>query len=484
MSEEVKKINLFGAFAQTAQTLAEAEAKAKSEKGFEKIDRFRTPEEGEYMVRVLPLAPVIDAEGNVSMPMDRQGFEFQLYTTFLDIDQPADKKGKVKQMHIPVVRTTQKGVDKSIDLLDEYVRIAKDMYADDEEVINLITDSQSRHRIRFSSQRVMYVMDMTGDSPKGPMLWQISNSSYKSIDTERLSVWTKEKEKAAKKGNPEPGCPLCSLEQAWPLTIIRTGTGLKTEYSFKIDRGEDQEPITEDQLEKLMELPRIPDEIYHYTRYQMEATIEFLKQYDEKHDLEVCKDDEFLAAIEQLKGEMSADDNSHFSFSGNGSSEKENKGREITLDSLNDAYDYIVDNNLDKDSDEYEELREDIRQFIEDNELDVSVKHSKKTQDLLDEIEEAMEAKSKTPVKPVEKKEEKPAKEEAKPAKKEAEDEEEEEPKPRTRKRPARQEDVEDEDDKEPESAPKAEKAEDNDEETNERPADDTPRRRRRRSED
>ena len=481
MSEEIKKVNLFGAFQQTAQTLAEAEAKAKSEKGFEKIDRFRTPEEGEYAVRVLPLAPVIDAEGNVSMPMDRQGFEFQLYTTFLDIDQPADKKGKVKQMHIPVIRTTQKGVDKSIDLLDEYVRIAKDMYADDEEVINLITDSQSRHRIRFSSQRVMYVMDMTGDSPKGPMLWQISNSSYKSIDTERLSVWTKEKEKAAKKGNPEPGCPLCSLEQAWPLTIIRTGTGLKTEYSFKIDRGEDQEPITEDQLEKLMELPRIPDEIYHYTRYQMEATIEYLKQYDEKHDLEVCKDDEFLAAIEQLKGELSSDDNSHFSFSGNSSSDKESKGREITLDSLNDAYDYIVDNNLDKDSDEYEELREDIRQFIEDNELDVVVKHSKKMQDLLDEVEEAMEAKSKTPVKSAEKKEEKPAEKKAEPVKEEAEgDDEEEEEKPRTRKRPARQ--VEEEEEK-PEPKPEESK-EAEEEEEEEKPAEEAPRRRRRRSED
>lgn len=481
MSEEIKKINLFGAFQQTAQTLAEAEAKAKSEKGFEKIDRFRTPEEGEYTVRVLPLAPVIDAEGNVSMPMDRQGFEFQLYTTFLDIDQPADKKGKVKQMHIPVIRTTQKGVDKSIDLLDEYVRIAKDMYADDDEVINLITDSQSRHRIRFSNQRVMYVMDLTDGTAKGPMLWQISTGNYKDIDTERRSVWVKEKEKAAKKGLPEPGCPLCSLEQAWPLTITRTGTKFSdTKYTFKLDRGEDQEPITEDQLEKLMELPRIPDEIYHYTRYQMEATIEFLKQYDEKHDLEVCKDEEFLAAIEQLKGELSSDDNSHFSFSGNSSSDKESKGREITLDSLNDAYDYIVDNNLDKDSDEYEELREDIRQFIEDNELDVVVKHSKKMQDLLDEVEEAMEAKSKTPVKSAEKKEEKPAEKKAEPVKEEAEgDDEEEEEKPRTRKRPARQ--VEEEEKPEPKSEESKEAEE---EEEEEKPAEEAPRRRRRRSED
>ena len=97
MSEEVQKMGLFSLFQQTAQTLDQAEAKAKSEKGFEKIDRFRTPEEGEYVVRVLPLAPTgVDSEGKPIMPMDRNGFEFQLYSTFLDIDQPADKKGKVK----------------------------------------------------------------------------------------------------------------------------------------------------------------------------------------------------------------------------------------------------------------------------------------------------------------------------------------------------------------------------------------------------
>lgn len=475
MSEEVQKMGLFSLFQQTAQTLDQAEAKAKSEKGFEKIDRFRTPEEGEYVVRVLPLAPTgVDSEGKPIMPMDRNGFEFQLYSTFLDIDQPADKKGKVKTLHIPVIKTTQKGVDKSVDLLEKYLEIAKDMYADDDEVIELLTGQNSRHRIRFSNQRVMYVLDLTDGTPKGPMFWQVSTSSYKDIDNERRSVWTKESEKAAKKGLPKPECPLCGLTQAWPLTITRTGTKFNdTKYAFKIDRGEEQLPLTEEQLQKLFDLPRIPDEIYHYTRYQMEATIEYLKQYDEKHDLEVCKDQEFLDAIEQLKGELSTDDNSHFSLSGDNTSGKDNS-RKITLESLNEAYDYIVDKGLGKDSDEYEELREDIRQFIEDNELDVVVKHSKKIEDLLEEIEEALDSKSKTPTKPA-------AKEE--PAEENDDDDddknEQEEEKPRTRKRPSRQE----EDDEEQKPSKKEEDNDDDKDDNN--AAEEQPRpRRRRRSEE
>ena len=152
----------------------------------------------------------------------------------------------------------------------------------------------------------------------------------------------------------------------------------------------------------------------------------------------LVKDEEFLEKVEQLKGELDPDDNGHFSFSGSASSKDGAKTREITLDSLNDAYDYIVDNNLDKDSAEYEELREDIRQFIEDNELDVVVKHSKKIQDLLEEVEEAMKDKAKTPTKTVEpeKSEEKNNPEDDS---KKAEEEEVRSP----RKRPSRSEDEE-----------------------------------------
>lgn len=400
MSEEVKKINLFDAFSQTAQTLQQAEEKAKLEKGFDKIDRFRTPDEGEYFVRVLPLAPVMDASGKPTMPMNRTGFEFQLFSMFLDIDQPADKKGKVKQLHIPVIRTTQSGVGMSTDLLEEYVRIAKDMYSDDDEVIDLISGSESRHRIRFSNQHVMYVMDMTDGTPKGPMLWTVSHNNYRDIDTERRSVWVKEVGKADKNGLPAPECPLCGVRNAWPLTVTRTGTKFNdTKYAFKIDRGEDQVPLEESWMEKLVDLPRIPDEIYRYTRYQFEATLEFLRQYDEKHELAVCQDDEFKEVVEKIKGELSPDDNSHFTLSGKADNKSDNNGSNtITLESLNEQYDYILDNDLGKDSDEYEELQGDIQQFIEDHKLDVIVKRSKKISDILDEIEQAMEENSKTPV--------------------------------------------------------------------------------------
>lgn len=501
MSEELQKKDFFELIRNSAQTRQEAEIRAKEEAGRERIDRFKMPDEGEYMVRVLPLAPstnidgspVMDENGKLVYPMGKKGCEFRLRSMIVELKGAPDKKGKSKSQYISFVQSTQQGVGYSVDIVDEYVRIAKDMYADDEAVMNLLTGNESRERISWSRQRCMYIYDVTDGTPKGPMMWQLSDAQWKSISAEQLSTWSKEEEKAKKKGLDPKSVhdPLCDFYEAWPLTITKTGKKLETKYSFKIDRGEDQMPLTSEQIERLLELPRIPDTIYHFSRYQLEAELAYLQQYDEKHDLEVCKDEEFLEAVEKLKGELPADDNSHFTFGGSTkASGKESTA--ITLDSLNQAYDFIIDKNLGRDSDEYEALREDIRQFIEDNELSdvVVVKHSKKIEDLLNELEEAMEERESAPAAKKTKKaaaapvvdddeeeeaeeEEAPEKPTEAPAEEVEEEEEPQKPVARQRRRPSRPVDEEEEEEKV--------EANDNDEEAEEEKEEaPAPRRRRR----
>ena len=145
--------------------------------------------------------------------------------------------------------------------------------------------------------------------------------------------------------------------------------------------------IKEEELERLLALPRIPEQIYRYTKYQMEATLAFLKQYDEKHDMEVCNEPDFKEAVDKLAGELPADDTSHFDLTG-AANKEEDKGK-VTIDSLWGEYDMIIDQDLGEKSDEYQELREKIRQFIEDKRLDVRISKTKNNLQLLNEIEEA-----------------------------------------------------------------------------------------------
>ena len=396
MSEEIKKLNLFGLFGQVQESYQEAEAKAKSEQGAPKIERFRTGEDGKYQVRILPLAPVVNDAGEV-LPMDRKGYEYPLRQLFLDIEVPGKGKGgKPKTINIPVIQATQKGVGKSVDLIDTYVKIAKELYADDKDVIDLISSSSYSHGLKWSSLRCMYVLDLDHRN-KGPQLYQQTYSQYRDMDDAKLELWNDLLE-----DNDEQPCPISSFKGAYPVSITRKNNNGKTEYKFtiKTTKASSNYDLTEEELQKLFDMPRINDVIYRYTKYQAEATLEFLKQYDKRHELEVTEEKDFQEAYKQLLGELPKDDTSSFDISkADKSDDSVNEKGELTYDDLCDRYDAIVDQDLPSDSDEYQELRADIAKFAKDNGLDLRVSHSKSNQDLLDELEDLLDEQETTPSK-------------------------------------------------------------------------------------
>ncbi len=384
MSEELKK-SVFSLFEQAKMSFAEAEEKAKQEAGKPKVERFRIGEDGEYTIRVLPLAPAIDENGN-ALPMERKGYEYPIHQLFLGITLPAKKGKKAKKINIPVIRATDKGIDKSVDLIDTYVRIAKELYAGDEDLLKVVTGGSFGGGLRWSYQHAMYVIDLSTDKSraKGPQLWQCSHSQYRTLDDAKLRLWNDLKE-----DDGQDTCPISWFTNAYPVKVIRK-TESKTEYTIEI--GRKTLDVTEDEVKKLLDLPRIPELVNRFTRYQLEAEVVFLQQYDELHQMEVCKEPDFIEAVEKLKGEMPAEDTSHFDIASAGS-DKAGETAEVTIDSLWTEYDRIVDEGLSERSDEYQELREKIRQFAEDNELDVRLARSKNNQQLLDEIEKALDDK-------------------------------------------------------------------------------------------
>lgn len=114
--------------------------------------------------------------------------------------------------------------------------------------------------------------------------------------------------------NPKCLCPISSLEDAFPVEITRKEENKKTTYTFNIDTISGAEPLSEEEVNSLLETLRIPAAIYRYSRFHMEATIEFLKQYDAKMEMDVMSSKEITEAIEKIKMELHPDDKSHFSF--------------------------------------------------------------------------------------------------------------------------------------------------------------------------
>lgn len=446
---DVKDINVFDLFQSVAETYEQAEEKAKSEQGRPQVDRFQMKEDGTYAVRILPIVPTFDKEEN-RWKLDRPGYEYPVRQMFIDIEVPGKKGGKPKTINIPVIRIDDPALGDyqfSVDLIQTYAKVAKDKYADDEAIVKLINAGSFEHGLKWGSYRPMYVLD-DSERDKGPKLFQASYSQYKDLNDARMRLW----EKFLKKDK-KVGCPISSINDAYLVEITRTTENKNTKYKFEIDLADGKDELTEAELKKLMDMPSLPEQLYRFTRYQLEAEVEFLKQYDKRHELDVMSEPEVLEAIETIKGELPKDDTSHFSLDskeeGEGDKKAADKGA-LTFDELDERYNQLVDDGLDDNSDEGNELREDIRKFIEDNNLNVKVSHRKKTQDLLDDIYNALNDQATAPSN-AKKVEDKPAEEnnkpkveeqvEEQPAKEEAV--EEEQPARPARRRPTRNEEAE-----------------------------------------
>lgn len=142
----------------------------------------------------------------------------------------------------------------------------------------------------------------------------------------------------------------------------------------------------------MLNAPRIPEIIYRYSRYQFEATIEYLKQCDKKYGLGIMEQEEVKEAIETLRAELPKEDTSSFTFDKRAKDSKDNaENTVISLDDLFDRFDELQEQGLGDKTEEGQELRALIRAFIEQEKLGVRVTRSTTNRDLLDLIEEAIQ---------------------------------------------------------------------------------------------
>lgn len=386
MTEQEKdlKMSAFDIFASTQETFEEAKKK-NSEESSSRVNYLRFKNDGAYSVRILPLAPVINADGEV-LPMERKGYEYPLRTLMLKIVDPqTDGKGKPKINYVSVCNAKHAFKDKiKADIIDTYVNRVCEKHADDEELCKKLREGSFNGGLRWDSKRCMYVIDLDNISD-GIKILQLSYAQYKDLEERKLNVWSK----LNKSGKKVP-CPISSIENAYPVEIVRKTENGKATYSFNIDTLSGQNVLEEEMCQKLLDMPRLPETLYRYTRYHLEATVAYLTQLDEKYDIDMVHDEEVQNCIEQIKCLLPADDQSHFTMGRNKGGEDSSSAVVETIDSLWDRYDRLDQAGLDDKSAEGQELRTSIKEYIEEHELNIRISHTKSNADLLQAIDDAL----------------------------------------------------------------------------------------------
>lgn len=370
-------------FVGSQETYAQAQQRALEEnKTFAKTDYFRMDKFGVYRLRVLPIAPATDGTAT------RPGYEYPVHQLLLEIERPASGNNKPSSMFVTVTRATDAGF--SVDLIDNYRKAAVEAAKDrgDEELAKKIGGGSFGGGLRYGYNHALYVYDMA-ERAKGLMLLTLSHSQFKDLDDRKLKLWQK---KLAK--NTNYPCPISSVYNAYPVEIEKKKNGAKTEYAISIDNESDTDVLSRDELSALLAAPRIPEVVCRYSRYHLEASIEFLKQCDRKYELNLMESEAIQQTIEQLRSELPADDTSSFSFDKRTKDNKDNAAPEnsaLTLDGLFERFDELQAQGLGDKTEEGQELRALIRAYIEQEKLPVRVTRSTTNRELLDQIEAALQ---------------------------------------------------------------------------------------------
>lgn len=380
---EEKTLNPFDFFAAHQETYEDAVKKnAEESQSFSRVKHFRIDSPGTYTVRVLPLAPtLVDGE----YKLDRIGYEYPIKTQILRLENPKPSSKKDKMFFVNVCHSSY--ADISVDLIDTYLKIAEAKYGDDEKLMKKIQGSGFEGGLKWNSQRCMYIID-TEKRKEGIQMLSLSFSQYKDLEERKLALWRKKVNK-----DPKHPCPISSLQFAYPVEITRKEENKKTSYSFNIDASDDYDQLSQEEVQALLDMQRLPDALYRYSRFHLEATIEFLKQYDKKMEMDVMGSKEIAETIEKIKMELPADDKSHFSFDKKERRGEDNEGgsNEDELGALWSRWEKLDERGISDKSDEGQELRDDIRAYIDEHELDVRVTRNKTNQDLLEDIEDALD---------------------------------------------------------------------------------------------
>lgn len=368
------------------ESYEQAQARALEEnKSFRRTEFLRMDKLGTYRLRVLPAVP--NADGTA----ERRSYEFPVHQLLLELERPAAPGTKSSYLYVTVPRTTDAGFE--VDIIDVYRRlaVAEATEQGDSKLADKIGGGSFGGGLRYGYGHALYVLDLA-ERTKGPQLLTLSHSQFKDLDERKFRLWQKKLQK-----NPHHPCPISSVYNAYPIEIEKRKNGQKTEYLISIDNEADNDMLTREELTSLMAAPRIPEIIYRYSRYQFEATVEFLRQCDVKYGMQIMSLPEMTEAVEALRRALPREDTSTFSFDKRTRDARDNAaaaagGGLHTLDELFERLQSLEEQGLGDRTEQGLELRAALREYIEREQLAVRITRLTTNRQVLEMIEAELQA--------------------------------------------------------------------------------------------
>ena len=316
------------------------------------------------------------------------------------------------------------------DLVEEYVKFAKKKWAKDADKLDALTGTgQNQDSLNPSYTWMCYADLVTADGELRAKLWEFKKTVRDAMNKLAFSEDEDEPIEVDPFTDPDEGLPIL-------VTYNKKPNRKKGEnyYEVSFPKKVTARPLTDEEIEYFMTLKPLTEVLPKYGMRDFERALEGLQNFDEEHEMELFEDDAWLEKVEEIKAQYDGDeeedddkpakkktskkvtkkvveeeDEDEGDDDSDDEEEEEKPKKKSTKapakkatkkveeeDDEEDDEEPEADDEEEDDSDEAEDDglddmdRTELKKYIKDNDLEVSVKKSMSDDDLREAIREAM----------------------------------------------------------------------------------------------
>ena len=305
-----------------------------------------------------------------------------------------------------------------MDLVQEYVKYAKKKYGDDDDKMETLTGTgMNSNALNPQYSWLCYASIVTPDEELHPKVWEFKKMVRDALNKLAFDEDNDEPIEVDPFTDPDDGLVLA-------VKYLKKPNKKKGENYYEVDfakTGKKKEAysraITDEELEAFSRLKPLNEVVPRYTKKEFDRALEGLQCWDEEFDFNLFDDDEWLEIVESVKEQYngSSDDDDEDEKPKKKTVKKTSKKVEEEEDaddeeekkpakkSAKKKVEEEPEDSEDEDSeeddseeeetdgDEFDDMdRKELKHYIKENELDITVKKSMSDDDIRDLIREAV----------------------------------------------------------------------------------------------
>lgn len=190
------------------------------------------------------------------------------------------------------------------DLVEEYVKFAKKKWAKDADKLEALTGTgQNQNSLNPSYTWLCYAAQVTADEELRAKLWEFKKMVRDALNKLAFSEDEDEAIEVDPFTDPDEGLPIM-------VKYMKNPNKKKGEnyYEVSFPKKTAARPLTDDEIEYFMSLKPLTEVLPKYGLRDFEKALEGLQNFDEEHEIGLFDDDDWLEHVEEIKAQYDSND--------------------------------------------------------------------------------------------------------------------------------------------------------------------------------